>query len=256
MADLASRERNAAIIELNETIRQLDRYLQSANPVTRIIKQKIEKIEQKSDVFKGSHYNYCRVAKVELSDENQVKIFNDQLDLAEDASDRALLVIDDREQADAATDQAAQQVNSTAQQESLRTLKIAQMKSILWSDKVFATDLVSNIKRIVDAAEVNESNASQVDSFNERLVEMDEKINNSWTELVSLHTTTDDLEQITEELKITEIRSAIQEARSGSAAFIQQCRPKAASTPSEAGSDSSDGRNSNSSSSNSTVYRQ
>ena len=250
MADLASRERNAAIIELNETIRQLDRYLQSANPVTRIIKQKIEKIEQKSDVFKGSHYNYCRVAKVELSDENQVKIFNDQLDLAEDASDRALLVIDDREQADAATDQAAQQVNSTAQQESLRTLKIAQMKSILWSDKVFATDLVSNIKRIVDAAEVNESNASQVDSYNERLVEMDEKINNSWTELVSLHTTTDDLEQITEELKITEIRSAIQEARSGSAAFIQQCRPKAASTPSEAGSDSSDGRNSNSSSSN------
>ena len=186
MTDNANRERNAAVVELNEAIRQLDRYLTSPNPVTRIIKQKIEKGEQKADTFKGSHFNYCRVAKVELNDATQVEFFQETLDKAEDASDRAMVVLDQREEDESATVQATQSANDATLQETIRTLKITQLKSLLASDKSFATDVANKVSQIVDADVTNEGLASQVDSYTQRLFELDEKINTSWQELVSL----------------------------------------------------------------------
>ena len=67
MADQASRERDAAVIKLAEAIRQSDRYLASPTPSIRIIKQKVGKITDKGEAFKGSHYDYCRLAKIDFN---------------------------------------------------------------------------------------------------------------------------------------------------------------------------------------------
>ena len=233
MADQASRERDAAIIELAEAIRQSDRYLASPNPSTRIIKQKVGKITDKAEAFKGSHYNYCRLAKIDLTDPTQIAFFNEKLDLAEDGSDRALIVIADREDAAATTEHEIQNENAANAQEANIKTKISQLKSLLVSDKDFATELINMNNQITEANVVSDAFASQVSSYNERLFEIDEKINTSWVELVLLHTTSVELEQITAELNISGTRSNIQDARSKNAAFIQKCQPKTPASTTE-----------------------
>ena len=68
MAEQMVRERDAAVIELNDAIRQVERYLNSHNPSIRILKQKIDKIDNKMEDLKLCHYEYSRKAKKALDD--------------------------------------------------------------------------------------------------------------------------------------------------------------------------------------------
>ena len=138
-----------------------------------------------------------------------------------------MLVLDQREEDESAT----QNAQDVTQQERMKTFKIAQLKSLLTTDSTVATDVVTKVQQIVDSDDTNEALASQVDSYTESLFELDEKISSSWRDIVSLHTTVAELEEVTAELQITQIRSSIQDTRSKCAAFIQKCRPKVPSTP-------------------------
>ncbi len=226
MGDQALRERDASVIELNEAMRQVARYRISHNPSTRLMKQKIAKVEEKSDAFKQHHYTYCRLAKLDLNNDEASKFFNKTLDDAADCCDDALLYIEEQEQTKAATIHTTQNTANITKETADRDAKITQLKSIVESEKTFTNDIINKVNDTIMKNEQTESNAALMRSYDERLLAMDESLTKSWKDAMSLHSTTDDLARITNELKITETKVVIQETRSKGAVFIELCKPK------------------------------
>ena len=226
MGDQALRERGASVVELKEAMRQVSRYRASHNPSTRIMKQKIAKVEEKSDAFKQHHYTYCRLAKLDLNDEEATAFFNNTLDEAADCCDEAQIFIEEQENNEAATIETTQNTANVTKEIAEREAKITQLRSIVESEKTFTNEIINKMNDIIMKNELTEANAALVRSHDERLSAMDESLTKSWKDAMALHSTPDDLTRITNELQITDTKVIIQEARSKGAVFIELCKPK------------------------------
>ena len=75
MAEQAKRDRDTAVIEMYDAIRQVERYLSSHNPSIRILKQKITKVDDKKEGVKHCHFEYCRKAKVPVDDDDAKQFY-------------------------------------------------------------------------------------------------------------------------------------------------------------------------------------
>ena len=73
----AKRERDVAAKELKDVIRQAEKYRDSLNPSSRIMKQRIVRIEEKENHLRDIHYRYLDRAKIDL--ENDLETIRRQI---------------------------------------------------------------------------------------------------------------------------------------------------------------------------------
>ena len=87
----------AEMIEMNDAIRQVNKYLSSSNPSIRILKQKLSKVGEKGEEIKRYHFEYCRKAKMDFQSEEVRSFITATSDSITDCVDAGLLYIEERE---------------------------------------------------------------------------------------------------------------------------------------------------------------
>ena len=137
-AEQAKRDRDTAVIEMDDSIRQVERYLSSHNPSIRILKQKINKVDDKKECAKHRHFEYCHKAKVPVDDEDEKLFITNILDTATDCMDRALLFFEEKE----IEKDTQEKLNSEAvieeERKKERSARISRLMSELGSENNFA----------------------------------------------------------------------------------------------------------------------
>ena len=231
MAQAALRGRDASLIDLKEAIRQAQRYIASVNPSIRLINKKISKVEEACESYKAAEYSYCQTANIDLeTDVDERNTFYKEVDEATDCCDAGLLLVDQLEQQAATAIQGTQSAVQATQAEESRQTKIAQLKTILTTDKGIAEGIVQKVKAITDGDAPSEANAALLKSYDISLQHMYENLTKSWKDLITTVPQAD-LVAVTDELKITDTNVSIQEAISTGASFIEKCKPKPPTPP-------------------------
>ena len=128
MAEQARNEKDAAVIELTEAI-QVERYVGSHNPSTRILKQKLTKVDDKLENAKQSHYAYCRKAKIDLASKEVTSFVNQISDEAVDCTDKGLLFIEEREVEEASREKNVKDEAREAERKAKLSAKTVQLMS-------------------------------------------------------------------------------------------------------------------------------
>ena len=229
MAQAAQRTRDASLVELKEAIRQADRYIGSANPSVRILNNKISKVEDACERYKAAQHSYTNAANIDMNNadhEDERNTFYQEVDKATDCCDTGLLLVDERERADATVIQGNQSAVLATQAEEEKRTKIAQLKALMKSEREFAEDIATKVKTITDDEDApSEANAALLKSYDETLVHLYESLTKSWKDLIS-SVPAGELDALAKDLKITETKVLIQDSRSTGASFIEKCKPK------------------------------
>ena len=95
--EAARLEREVASSELDDAVRQAEAYLGSTYPSTRLLKQRISKINDKEQRLRDAHYAYLEKAKIPFTDEDSRKFLNAKVDAAPNCTDLCTIFIDDKE---------------------------------------------------------------------------------------------------------------------------------------------------------------
>ncbi len=88
--EAAKRDRDIAAKELTDAIRQADKYINAPNPNTRLLKQRITRIEERETHFRECHYLYLDKAKLSYDDDNENIYLTELTDKALDCTDKCL----------------------------------------------------------------------------------------------------------------------------------------------------------------------
>ena len=89
MAAAALGQRDLTAAKLNETARQLTRYVESGAKSKRILEKRCEKLESEKDELLGDHHRYAEKSGTSLENEEMENYLNFRLDAAEDVLNTA-----------------------------------------------------------------------------------------------------------------------------------------------------------------------
>ena len=70
--EAARREREVAWRELGDAIRQAERCLRSDNPTSRLVKQRMKRIDEQQENLRRRHYTFLEKAKLSVENEDEV----------------------------------------------------------------------------------------------------------------------------------------------------------------------------------------
>ena len=180
MAQIAKESRALAAIELEEAIRQAQRYTTGYNPSTRIINQKTNRVREKEDEFKRCHYAYCEKAKLEISGDEAMRYLREMSDKATDAIDECMVFVEDLERKEHEGDQ---QANEAALQEEQKHKVDVQYQRYLTEvaiDERIAKDLCQKVHTTVSEDDLSITNVVLMKTHLEALTKNDEVLKKSW----------------------------------------------------------------------------
>ena len=95
MAAAILAQRDLTAIKLNESVRQLKRYLESGGNSKRIIDKRYNRIESEKDELINYHYRYAEKSGTSVEDDNMKQFLAEKTDAAEDILNDALINLDE-----------------------------------------------------------------------------------------------------------------------------------------------------------------
>ena len=90
MAKQAEAHRVAALFNLQESMRQVDRYRKTSKPSVRLLKQKVKLVEEFEDELKRSHLQYCEKANIDVNSKEAKEFIEKECDAAIDLIDECI----------------------------------------------------------------------------------------------------------------------------------------------------------------------
>ena len=94
MATAAETRRSSCAEQLEGSMRQLRRYIESEKPLSRVVKEKIVRVQTDRDELVASHHAYGAKAGIELTDATMRDFVDPKVDSAYDLIDQAELILD------------------------------------------------------------------------------------------------------------------------------------------------------------------
>ena len=94
MAAAALAQRDLTAAKLNESVRQLERYLYSGSKSRRVLEKRIEKIESEKEELLELHYHYAEKSKTLVDNEELKEFLTPKMDGAEDILNDAMDALD------------------------------------------------------------------------------------------------------------------------------------------------------------------
>ena len=192
--DAARRERDVASRELEEAIRQANRYLKSINPTPRLLQQRIARVNEREQRLRQCRYVYCEKAKISIDEEEQVTYISEKTDAAIDCTDKCTICIDDIEGEHQISIDTATEEKRNLEKEAFRE----QLKSEVAVDEKFALELMIKVNEIVNM-EITDEVILLAKTYDEKLCESVDNLTKSWKSLIRIHNSVEELEQLTNE---------------------------------------------------------
>ena len=221
MAAQALTVRNAAAASLNETIRDVERYMRNPTLSKRLLESKLDRLlKSKNDLF-NNHCYYAEKANLDLTAEPQTSYINPLMDASSDLCDRVELMIDDIETAATETQKDAE--DQSIELAKANEINIAELQSK--SDETTLNNIITAMKTIVD----DENKNTKEDSVHVRsyILQIEESLQNqikSWNTLKSLGLSTEKLGELFQ--KQQEIRKSVSDNIVLATAFINKVDPE------------------------------
>ena len=97
MSKQTEAHRAAAAFNLEEAMRQAQRYLQSARPSARLLQQKADKITELENELRKMHLLHCDKSNIDIDSEEAKSYIQPKCDAAVDCVDECMLFIEDDE---------------------------------------------------------------------------------------------------------------------------------------------------------------
>ena len=196
-------------------MRQLKRYIATEKPLSRVIKEKIARVQTDHDELVASHHAYGAKASIELTDAAMRDFINPKVDAAYDLIDQAEVILD--------------------KQNSLQESKMERNEVDLCSEAI--NKALESLR-----AHCTKDNATEADAlFAESTVQSIEKREEQFTKLCfklkQLLSTEADVDEIHRLQK--NVRESIEKATVTSTTFISGIRAKKPATPATESSSSS-----------------
>ena len=161
-------------------MRQAKRYLDSHQPSTRIVNQKLERIRDKQEELKLSHYAYCDKANIEINSDEAMTFLRGILDTAEDAIDECTLFLDSRDFDDQEEVRKADEALIEAEKKRRSDSQYQRAQIEVSIDERVAKDLCQKINDVVVNDEVTSTNAALVRTYLDGLEDISRVLHNSW----------------------------------------------------------------------------
>ena len=215
MATAALKRRDACAAKLNDSVRQLRRYLDGVNQNERVLQQKMDKVDIDREQLLASHIDYSEKGEVALTTDEMKTFIEEKIDKAVDTVDEATVKLEDLREG------MRTEINtSTATAENAR--KLIELTSTKLESESCARLVTDIIKEINDEIETNKE-AGTVDTqrVNSSLVELERteaELNKSWNKIQC--TINNDDVMTTFMTNVDTIRSEISKCRRVAGAFI------------------------------------
>ena len=95
MAAAASRNRGLCAVKLQDSIRQLRRYLDSEHQIERILIQKSDKVDLDREELIAKHHEYAEKAGLEVESQESKEFIEPKIDAAVDIVDEATVKLEE-----------------------------------------------------------------------------------------------------------------------------------------------------------------
>ena len=194
--EAARREREVAWRELGDAIRQAERCLRSDNPTSRLVKQRMKRIDEQQENLRRRHYTFLEKAKLSVENEDEVAYLEEKMDAAIDCLDRCMIFTEDQESdAEAKKRDSA----SAAELEKLTLEKdtvLRQLKTNITVEENFANGLVEKIKDTL-AKGITSDILTSVKMHDDKLCETLENLDKAWKSLISVLEAEGELDDLT-----------------------------------------------------------
>jgi uncharacterized protein YqgV (UPF0045/DUF77 family) len=209
MATAALRRRDAAAAKLNDSTRQLRRYLDGENQVERIILQKSDKVDLDREELVAKHIEYSERTDIDLTDHEMKTFIEKKVDDAVDLVDEATLKIRDlRANFETA---AANAVNAR------KLLEQTTMKLHSESCQRLVQEIIEEINEVAGGEEQITTEVNKVKSAMIELDKAEQELNKSWNDQQA--TITDETEMTTFMNNVEAVKSEISSCRRTAGAF-------------------------------------
>ena len=182
--DAAKRERDIAAKELNDVIRQAQNYINTPNPNVRLLRQRIERIEDRELRLRDCHYKYLDKAKIAIDDDTESDYLTALTDRALDCTDQCLDLITTSE--DAVVAGTVDNILSNASNEPDNKTRCKQIRREITIDEKFAEQLVDQIDELIGNPDMSTKDIiGSVKSHDDKLCETLNNLDKSWKSLIA-----------------------------------------------------------------------
>ena len=213
MSKQAEVKRATAAFELEESMRQAQRYLNSKTVNVRLVQQKADKVAALETELKKVHLQYCEKSNIDINSEEEMKYIRSKCDAAVDVIDECMLYIEEVEERKLHGD--------TQKEKNEKELEeIQRCKSQIRGDERYALDISKKITDLVAADRYTADNKVLMRTYWERLQEIFESLNRSWNTLIALNDITENIVKTSE---VTEARIQVQDVLSAAIVFMERC---------------------------------
>ena len=213
MSKQAETLRVVAVYELEESMRQAKRYLQSKTANPRLVRQKANKIELLENDLRKIHLAYCEKANIDIHSEEAMKYIQEKSDAAVDIIDECLLFIEETEERNSRGDTAKVKIEKVEEE-------IQRCKSQIAGDERYAIDVSRKIDDLRKTESFTTENMVTMKTYCERYQDIYDSLNVAWNTLITFNDQTENVIKIKE---VSESRIQMQDIIAAARVFIETC---------------------------------
>ena len=205
--------RAAALFNLEEAMRQAERYLKSESPKPRLIRQKANKIMELENELRKAHFLHCEKSNIDIASDDATSFIQPKCDAAIDCVDECMLLIDEKEFNQTVNDEKKEK----SAQESEETKRL---KSQIIGDERYSKDIAKKIKELAAKKEFTADNCVVMRLYSERIQDIFDSLNQAWNTLIPLN---DENENVINSQEVSDARLEIQGSISEAIVFTEKC---------------------------------
>ena len=186
MSKQAEVKQVAVLFELEEAMRQAQRYLQSQTANPRLVQQKADKVAALEDELKKVHLQYCEKSNIDINTEEEMNYIRARCDKAIDVIDECMLYIEDAEIQKS-------QGNTTKERDEKDKEEIQRCKSQLVGDERYAMDISKKINELIARNSFTVDDKVLMKTYCERIQDIFDGLNRGWNTLIAFNNQTENV---------------------------------------------------------------
>ena len=180
MSKQTEAHRVAAAFNLEEAMRQAQRYLQSARPSARLLRQKADRIIELENELRKMHLLHCDKSNIDINSEEAKEYIQPKCDAAVDCVDECMLFIEDDELNRSKGEET--KVKSDKEE-----TEIKRRQAQIVGDERYAEDVAKKIQELVNTENHTVDNMVLMKTYCKRIQDIFDCLNEAWNTLIAMN---------------------------------------------------------------------
>ena len=175
---------------------------------------------EKEEELKRIHFAYCDKANIDVNADDAKKFLQERCDAAIDCVDKCMIYIEEQQFNKGEDEKNATEAISQRENEEQKRIQIQGCLAQVASNKRFANEISAKMQTIIDSKRYTMDNMVLVKTYNDRIQDIFENLNQAWNGLILQN---GDEENLVKDSEINSSRVAIQDAIGMGLVFIEKC---------------------------------